>query len=377
VNNQPEPLKKIKNLLRFHRNGLSITDIAEKLRLNRNSAAKYLEILLISGDVNLNTFGPAKVYTYSKRMPISAMLKFSADIILLIDNELHVLDANENALSVLGLSREDLIGNPIGNVKSPLIARLDIPNIFEEIQAKGEIQRDFSITLQDQDYHYRMRLIPTVFDNMDEGLTIFGEDISEQIRFEERLMVSEARFRAIVEDQIDFICRFHPDGTITFINEPLSRYLGSSLNKVCGQNLFSFIVPDDHILARDMLQRITRSHQAQAGEIRILDGNGQFRWYQWFIRGIYDKNGALIECQSVDVISTPNGSRGKKSKRAKNASTGSPIIPRFLLPFSTRRENSCTRMRHLHNSSGTTSRICRPQKTGSRWRVPMILIDRN
>ncbi|WP_321506300.1 PAS domain-containing protein [uncultured Methanoregula sp.] len=299
MNNQPEPLKKIKNLLRFHRNGLSITDIAEKLRLNRNSAAKYLEILLISGDVNLNTFGPAKVYTYSKRMPVSAMLKFSADIILLIDNEMHVLDANENAISVLGISREDLIGSLIENVKSPLIARLDIPNIFGELQEKGEIQRDFSITLQDQDYHYRMRLIPTVFDNMDEGLTIIGEDISEQIRFEERLMVSEARFRAIVEDQIDFICRFHPDGTITFINEPMRRYLGSSLEKVCGQNLLSFIVPEDHIPVRDMLQRITRSHEAQAGEIRILDSAGQYRWYQWFIRGIYDNSGALVECQSV------------------------------------------------------------------------------
>jgi|APFre7841882630_1041343.scaffolds.fasta_scaffold183238_1 response regulator of citrate/malate metabolism len=40
-----ETIEKIKNLLRFHRNGLTITDIAKKLRLNRNSTAKYLEIL--------------------------------------------------------------------------------------------------------------------------------------------------------------------------------------------------------------------------------------------------------------------------------------------------------------------------------------------
>jgi len=299
VNTQPEPLKKIKSLLRFHRNGLSITDIAEKLRLNRNSAAKYLEILLISGEVNLNTFGPAKVYTYSQRMPVSAMLKFSADIILLIDNEMHVLDANENALSILETSREDLIGNLIENVKSPLITRLDISSVFDEVQIKGEIHRDFSITLQDQDHHYRMRLIPTVFDNMDEGLTIIGEDITEQIRFEERLMVSEARFRAIVEDQIDFICRHHPDGTITFINDPLSRYLGLSLEEACGQNVVSCIAPEDQILAREMLSRITSSPQVQTSDLRILDKAGQYRWYQWTTRGIFDTSGTLVECQSV------------------------------------------------------------------------------
>ncbi len=66
------------------------------------------------------------------------MLKFSADIILLIDNEMRVLDANENALSILGISRENLVGNLIETVKSPLIARLAIPDVFEEIQQKGK-----------------------------------------------------------------------------------------------------------------------------------------------------------------------------------------------------------------------------------------------
>jgi PAS domain S-box-containing protein len=232
-------------------------------------------------------------------MPVSAMLKFSADIILLIDNEMHVLDANENAVTILEISREDLIGNLIENVKSPLITRLDIPSVFEEVQAKGEIHRDFSITLKDQDHHYRMRLIPTVFDNMDEGLTIIGEDITEQIRFEERLMVSEARFRAIVEDQIDVICRFQPDGTITFINEPMSRYLGLSLSEACGQNLVSHIVPEDQAPAREMLSRITKSPDVQSIEMRILDSAGQSRWYQCTTRGIYDNGGVLVECQSV------------------------------------------------------------------------------
>ena len=121
MDNRQEIIKKIKTLLRSHRKGLTITDIAQKLLLNRNSAAKYLEILLISGDVNLNTYGPAKVYTISQRMPVSALLKFSTDLIILIDNEMRVLDANENALSVLGLTREDLSGNRIETINSPLL----------------------------------------------------------------------------------------------------------------------------------------------------------------------------------------------------------------------------------------------------------------
>jgi PAS domain S-box-containing protein len=299
MDTRQETIKKIKTLLRFHRNGLTISDLAEKLRLNRNSTAKYLEILLISGEVNLNTFGPAKVYTFSQKMPISAMLKFSADIILLIDNEMRVLDANENALSILGMSRENLVGNLIENVKSPVIARLAIPDVFEEIQRTGELQREFSITRQNEDHHYRVRLIPTVFDNMDEGLTIIGEDITNQIRFEESLMISEARYRAIVEDQTDVICRWRPEGDITFINESLSRFIGTSCSAVQGQNIHSYIFPEDVPRAKEMITQLTPAQPTMSLDLRLKDKQGIYRWYQWNMRGIYDNTGTFVECQAV------------------------------------------------------------------------------
>jgi PAS domain S-box-containing protein len=299
VNNLPEPLKKILILLRAHRNGLTITEIAKKLSLNRNSTAKYLDILLISGDIALNSFGPAKVYTISRKITVSAMLRFSADIILMIDQEMRVLDVNENALTILGLSRNDLIGNRVDKINSPLISRLSIPDVLKNIQVTGEIQREFVVTRQNEDYHYRVRLIPTVFDNQEEGLTIIGEDITAQIRFEERLLVSEARFRAIVEDQIDFICRWHPDGTLTFINEALSRYIGVSCKDASGQSIYSYIFPEDQALTLERLATLKKNPQVQSAEIRVLDKDGQYRWHQWNTRGIYDNNGTLIECQSV------------------------------------------------------------------------------
>ena len=299
MDNRPEPQKKILTLLKLHRNGLTITDIANKLKLNRNSTAKYLEMLLISGEVALNSYGPAKVYTISHKMPVSAMLKFSADFIIMIDQEMRILDVNENALTVLGLSRNDLIGNRVDELNSPLISRLSIPDVFKEIQVTGEIQREFVVTRQNEDYHYRVRLIPTVFDNREEGMTVIGEDITEQIRFEERLMISEARFRGIVEDQTDYICRWRPDGTLTFINESLSRYLGISCKGVCGQNIFSYIFPEDHGLARERIADINKNKQGTSTEVRILDKTGKYRWHQWNTRGFYDKNSTLTECQSV------------------------------------------------------------------------------
>ncbi|MCX6698702.1 MAG: PAS domain S-box protein [Methanomicrobiales archaeon] len=299
MDNRQETIKKIKTLLRSHRKGLTITEIAQKLLLNRNSAAKYLEILLISGDVNLDTYGPAKVYTISQRMPVSALVKFSTDLIILIDSEMRVLDANENALLILGLSREDLAGNRIEKIKSPLIERLAIPDVFDEIQRSGEIIREFSITSNNEEHHYRVRLIPTVFDNQEEGLTVIGEDITKQIRFEQFLMVSEARYRGIVQDQTDFICRGSPDGTVTFINEPLAQFIGISCSDVCGKSFFPYIFPEDLPLAMEKMAGLTPDQSTNTIEIRVINRDGTFRWNIWSSRGIFDNTGTLVEWQSV------------------------------------------------------------------------------
>ncbi len=299
MENQSEPLKRIQILLRSHRKGLTITEIARKLGLNRNSTAKYLDMLLISGDVTLNSYGPAKVYTFSRKMPISAMLKFSADIILLIDDEMHVLDANENAIKILGMSRENLIGIRIDEVKSPIVTRLSLPDIFDEIQTNGEIQREFCITLQNEERHYRMRLIPTVFNNLDEGVTIIGEDITRQIQFAESLMISEMRYRAIVQDQTDIICRWRPGGEIMFINESMSRLMGIPCDALHGENILSYFFPEDIPPIKEKLARLTPAQPTVSSEIRLTDTEGIHCWYQWNTRGIFDNSGMLMECQSV------------------------------------------------------------------------------
>ena len=46
-----------------------------------------------------------------------------------------------------------------------------------------------------------------------------GMDISARKEMEEALKHSEARFRAIVEDQTELICRSLPNGVLTYVNE--------------------------------------------------------------------------------------------------------------------------------------------------------------
>ena len=94
-----EKITKIKRLLKTKPKGLTISDISQVLKINRNSVAKYLEILLITGQVEMRAYGNAKVYYLSQRVPFSAMLRFASELILVVDSELKITDINDHFLS--------------------------------------------------------------------------------------------------------------------------------------------------------------------------------------------------------------------------------------------------------------------------------------
>jgi predicted transcriptional regulator len=66
----------IKQMLKWHPRGMTISNLTTKMKLNRNLVAKYLDMLLISGQVEMMTVGVAKVFFLSQRVPVSAMLEF-------------------------------------------------------------------------------------------------------------------------------------------------------------------------------------------------------------------------------------------------------------------------------------------------------------
>ncbi len=51
-----------------------------------------------------------------------------------------------------------------------------------------------------------------------------GRDITDVMTAEQALFESEERYRNVVEDQTEFICRFLPGGTHVFVNDAYCRY---------------------------------------------------------------------------------------------------------------------------------------------------------
>jgi len=124
-------------------------------------------------------------------------------------------------------------------------------------------------------------------------------DISQRKRMEEMLRDSEQRYRAIVEDQTELICRFLPDGTLTFVNEAYCRYFEKKLGDLLYHTFSPFIFEDDRDIVQKKISSITLENPVETHEQRIISPDGKIGWQQWTNRGIFDENGDLKGYQAV------------------------------------------------------------------------------
>lgn len=116
---------------------------------------------------------------------------------------------------------------------------------------------------------------------------------------EAKLQASESRYRAIIEDQMELICRFLPSGEITFVNDRYCQYFNKSRSDLIG-NIFMDLIPDlDRENIRHNFSLLSVENPFFTHEQRVILDRGEIRWHQWTDRGIFDKAGNLIECQGV------------------------------------------------------------------------------
>jgi PAS domain S-box-containing protein len=101
---------------------------------------------------------------------------------------------------------------------------------------------------------------------------------------EAKLRQSEIYFKRIVDDQTEFVVRYIPDGTISFVNTTFCRYLEKPINEIIGKNFFDVLNldKDAEIRSRIIMPRM----HVQTDVVKITRSDGAVAWHQWIQRAI-------------------------------------------------------------------------------------------
>ena len=114
--------ERILRTLKFRPKGMTITEIAHVLKANRNSVSKHLEVMQAEGHVEARLGGNARVYSVAQRVPLSAFLCFTKNLILVLDADLTIVQANDQCLRRFGRAKEELVRQNIREAAIPVIS---------------------------------------------------------------------------------------------------------------------------------------------------------------------------------------------------------------------------------------------------------------
>ena len=298
------------------------------------------------------------------------------DAIFIVNDEARYVDANLAACSLLGYSREELLQLSVWDVMHMPKRELGL-ELWRAFLDAGQQSGECTLSRKDQshieaDYRAAANIVPGLHLSIVRDITerkraeealrqayrdlesrveqrtaelmaanaLLKEKIIERQRAEEALRESESRYRAIVDDQTELICRFSPDGTLTFVNEAYCRFFGKGRDDLIGHNFLAFIAESEHPKIIEHLARFSVDKPTATMEHRVTLPGNEISWQQWTNRAIFDETGHFIEFQSV----------GRDITERKQAEEERTQLMRRLV---TAQENERRRIaRELHDQMG-------------------------
>ncbi len=158
------------------------------------------------------------------------------------------------------------------------------------------------ITYADDGHTELLETIKTpMFDVSGRPIGVLGiaRDITERKQAEKALLNSEQRYRGVVEDSPLLICRFLPDGEISYANKAYCDYFAKTSEVLVGSNFQALIPEAQRGAVLENISALTAESPTQSHEHQVMVPGGDTRWQRWTNRALIDAQGNVFAYQAI------------------------------------------------------------------------------
>jgi PAS domain S-box-containing protein len=241
------------------------------------------------------------------------VLENMTDAIIVVDGLNRVVDINQAALAIAGGKSAGVIGHPVQE------AFAGWPHLVEQVLNVEDATGEVSARVRREDLIYELsvstvrdqgnRLLGRVFvahditrpKMLEERYRQLSEELEQRVRERtEELRESTERYRAVVENQTEFIVRWNADGVRTFANEAYRRYFGLTPEQAASSSFMPLVAEEDRNAVEGKLSRLLSGISASETDVhRVIKPDGNIGWQEWVDQAIYNETGQIMEFQSV------------------------------------------------------------------------------
>ncbi len=241
---------------------------------------------------------------------LEAMFMGTLDGIVILDDEGNCLDANPAACGMFGVELGAMRGRHLQELWFPL----DAEPMWQCFLKGDETLRECVLCRPDSTQRI-VEYAATAYFLPGKHLGVM-RDVTEKVQALQALRESSARYRAIVEDQTELVCRFKPDGSLTFVNDAYCRYFQTRPEAEIGNSFLSIVAPGEVERVLQHLTELTEESPVGKIEHEVILPNSEVGIQQWIDRALFDEAGAVVEFQSVgrDVTARVQAERALRER---------------------------------------------------------------
>ena len=223
-----------------------------------------------------------------------------------VDPQGRIVDVNDLWLKKMGFAREEVVGKPSVDFLTSHSRDKALKEVIPGFKAQGEVHNvSYQLRAKNGDLLDVLLSAVAAYDaagRMTQSLCVIT-DISEQRQEGKVLGQSSEWHWAIERDTSALICRFQPDGTISYVNKAFCEYFGQDKTQITGSNVEDLIPNHEQQAARKRLISLTPEKPVASHHLQVQLPDGSVRWQRWTDRALFDVQGqiAAYQCIGIDV----------------------------------------------------------------------------
>lgn len=193
---------------------------------------------------------------------------------------LNFLMVNEAAIRNYGYSREEFLGMTIIDIR-PKDAVNETRQFVQKSMKKGAFSQGSFDHLKKDGSLINVFIESNLITYGDKkARLVLATDITEKVKIEKALTLSEKRFKVLVQEGSDLISIQDSKANYKYVSPAYETIFGIETGQHVGKNAFEFIHPDDRERIMEQFNLLKKVKRVKSEPFRYKTADGNYRWLE-------------------------------------------------------------------------------------------------
>jgi len=217
-----------------------------------------------------------------------------------IDPEGRILHVNKSWSALMGYSREEAVGKVFDDILTPESLRA-FEDRADSLVESGQLTGCRLEMVRGDETHVHVVMDCTAASDSKGRLRhihCFLFDVTEYVDETRRLTDNLTKYQIMVDTQVEAVCRWRPDTTLTFVNEGYCKSFGKAKDELVGTKWIELVPEDSRSEVADFYRSLAKDPRTYTYEHKVIGAGGRIRWQQWTDTPVFE-GGRFVGFQSV------------------------------------------------------------------------------